>query len=93
MQQHDHGISVKWISQILRMMAYKLIFGIPESRSGLLKIDISKKNADFTGNKVWEYADFNKDEKAYRALLCLQFQACFVVFTVVRVPRLVFSIW
>ena len=60
-----------------------------ESNSGLLKIGISKKKPDFTGTKFWEYADFNKDEKAYRALLCLQFQACFVVFTVVRLPRLV----
>ena len=35
---------------------------------GLLKIGISKKNADFTGNKVWEYADFQQKQKSLSSI-------------------------
>ena len=56
---------------------------------GLFKIGITKKNADFTGNKVTECADF-KGKKG--SLLYRQFQAYFV-FAVVRLTSMVFICW
>ena len=71
--------------------------------TGLLKISITKKNSDFTGNKVSECADFNGKKgcfvcgfkpalSAVSSLLCRQFQACFV-FVVIRLTNIVFICW